>query len=200
MQKKVQLEIATRNLINPLNVCENSCNTTYNNTAEKLGNMKSYLDLQERKSQASPNALTYCPDEEFLLGISTPDNPNDPSTYGTQMSELECFQLISNNYNRRRQQATSELTSCLQDCNRGSRKSSCTATAVWGNIRDIQDFSVEFQTYFKPEQNDIGQILTLFGLTQQAEEEAKIAEETIQNSKLGAVTSTLRTDILTPAR
>ncbi|USN53672.1 MAG: carbohydrate binding domain-containing protein [Candidatus Nomurabacteria bacterium] len=199
VQKKVQLEIATRNLINPLNVCENSCNTTYNNTAEQLGNMKSYLDLQERKSQASPNALTYCPDEEFLLGISTPDNPNDPSTYGTQMSELECFQLISNNYNRRRQQATSELTSCLQDCNRGSRKSSCTATAVWGNIRDIQDFSVEFQTYFKPEQNDIGQILTLFGLTQQAEEEAKIAEETIQNSKLGAVTSTLRTDILTPA-
>ncbi|MFH0853780.1 MAG: hypothetical protein V1853_05250 [bacterium] len=192
VNKKVQLELATRNLINPLNVCENSCNSEFDEWEQEIGLANQYLvEIWARQANANPKTLAQCPTDEIFGSPTGAPNP-------TEMTNIDCYQWLQSSTDSLRAGATSRRDKCLSDCNQKRRTSKCTATTVWNNIRDIEEYTIEFQLYFEPAQNDIGQLLTLYGLTREKQQEAVDAEKTIYDDNLGAVTSSLKTDILTP--
>ncbi len=187
VNKKISIELGVRNLVNPLNFCENACNSAYQTATEALSPIKAQVDLFNQK-QAEANAFSLCPINS-LLGTGQDDY---------QLTNRECFSQLQSIYNSRLQIATSERDKCLKDCNQGRRKAACTATQVWSNVRDIENLSIEIQTYFEPEQNDIGQILTLYNLAQTKSAEEVAAQRTVYEDNTGSITSKLGTDILTP--
>lgn len=196
VQKKVQLELATRNLVNPLTPCQNDCNATYTKKQEALQRVKLlYVDPYKTAAQQSPDKKEGCQifKVEQILGFPGPFPEENPI-----ITYRECYDVISQRYNTALQTAAGERDQCLNQCVKKRRKSACSATAVWNNINDIQEFGIQVQTFFEPEQNDIGQLLTLYGLAQQKQAEEVEAQQTIQESKLGAITAKVSGDILTP--
>lgn len=197
VKKKVQLEVAVRGLVNPLTPCQNDCNAAYTKKQEGLAQAKVYLDaykngIQQFGRDKKKACLIHT--VEKWLGLPGPFPEEDPvTTYG------ECYDAINRAYTSVLQTAAGERDQCLKQCTKSRRKSACSATAVWNNINDIQEFGIQVQTFFEPEQNDIGQLLTLYGLAKQSQSEAVDAERTILESRVGPITSKLRTDILTPA-
>lgn len=210
VNKKLQIEIAVRGLSNPLNFCQNTCNSRYNAWQEDVGRIVlQYVSIFKNYYQQKPEETSNCPYSEMFNRLVA-DSPTFFDTYtvdspfhrlgeDTVMSYAECYALFQSTYDAANRVEVDTRDRCLKDCNKTRRKAACTATEVWNNIRDIEDFSLEVSSFFEPEQNDIGQILTLYGLTQDKINEEVLAEKTIQSGDLGSITSKLRTDILTPS-
>ncbi|KKW36545.1 MAG: hypothetical protein UY81_C0023G0001, partial [Candidatus Giovannonibacteria bacterium GW2011_GWA2_53_7] len=196
VQKKVQLTLAVSGLVNPLTPCQNDCNATYNTKQEGLAAVKPLLDDYKLAKQQDPNKKVNCLvyKAEEILGLPGPFPEEIP-----EMTVGECYDQINRDYNSVLQTAAGERDQCLKQCVKKRRKSNCTATAVWNNINDIQDFGIQVQSFFEPEQNDIGQLLTIYGLTQQKKAEEVVAQKTIVEGEIKSITAKVSGNILTPS-
>ena len=124
-----------------------------------------------------------------------------------------CYETLKSTYAKEVSAIETDKTTCLKNCKAGRRKEQCTFSKIVDNYDAYRDYlsktfggkqkfsdlySNAVALYLEPEQNDIGQLLTIYGLAEERAMSAKEKEETKYNPSISAMTSKVSGETLTP--
>lgn len=113
-----------------------------------------------------------------------------------------CLSTIKTLYNNERKIAQGSYQDCARNCRLGARKSKCSLKTAWTNVKNLASSDVlntMVDTYFQPSQNDIGQLLTIYGLVEEKTRQELAKEKVLWESpQIGPLTAKVSKDILTP--
>lgn len=113
-----------------------------------------------------------------------------------------CYNTLVNCWTKDSQEANDERRICLNDCKEGKTEGKSLASNAFKNIKNLGDPNAVNELvniYLSPEENEIGQMLTLYGIVEEKiEEEVEKKEVIMSGDQLGAITGPVPTEILSP--
>ncbi|MFA5069834.1 MAG: hypothetical protein WC528_00980 [Patescibacteria group bacterium] len=140
----------------------------------------------------------------FIPNCSNPAYADEGGTpLNTERVNLQaCITTMQFLYDSELQKSQTDLNLCLRNCTKGARKAQCTASTVLKNVKNLKDQKIigtQVGLYFQPEQNDLGQLLTLYGVLQEKKQSEIDAERLLYQNQIGPVTSKVTREVLTPS-
>ncbi len=187
VNQQVNLIRASEKLVlgNPLAVCQNGCSSESTNRQARIKQIEGELaGMQEvlRADQESGGVTTQTCRVQPPVGPPPATGWSDSDYYygtpGIQLDSGDCVRIMSAVLAKEKAQDNQSLKLCLQQCNSGRRKEACSAKDMWKNL-EASKVTAQVSLFFEPEQNDIGQLAKIYGLSAQKQTQSIEQEKTV---------------------
>lgn len=206
IQKKLRIlqTVEGLTLPSPIESCQKRCRE------DSTKRQQTVQQIEQARAQAEKDAgserQTGSPIAGYRCNVNAPPGANAntrPDEYewgppGVEMSATQCATTLAAIINKERARDANQVQQCLRQCSTGQRKAACTATEAWRNL-DAAKLTAQVNVYFDPGENDIGQILRIYGAAQQRREIAVGEERVLIESRIRPTTTKVTDEATSPS-
>lgn len=205
LAKQLQLEVTVRGILKPANACEDMCTREYN---AKIDQSEGFVEgdigkVPRTVTQVVPdwvmdtpqgNYWTIASAEAIVIFLRDEKQSGGTADFdyfckqsfpapppGNTWLHDACIAEYEQNIAEAKANATADLRLCTQQCAKKKRVASCSFSDISKNVSNPELLTGNVAEYFKPGNNDLGQLLAIYGQTQDFQALAVQGEKDVLN-------------------